>query len=181
MKKISFLPNIITLFRILGTILLIFSPPLSVMFYIVYTFCGVTDILDGLIARLTHSTSELGAKLDSIADLMFYAIMLIKVLHILIEKLPTAIWFVVALIIVLRLSSYIIAAIKYHRFAAYHTYLNKVTGAILFTVPYFIELPFFTAICKFICLLSGVSTLEELIMHITAKEYYPRKTIISKK
>ena len=85
------------------------------------------------------------------------------------------------LIVAVRLFSYVFAAIKYHRFAAYHTYLNKVTGAVLFVVPYFIELSVFPAFCKLICLISGVSTLEELIMHITAREYAPRKTIISKK
>lgn len=181
MKKISYLPNIITVLRIVGTLTLIFLPPLSMMFYIVYTFCGVTDILDGFIARVTNTSSELGAKLDSIADLMFYATMLLKILPILIEKLPAGIWLVVAAIVILRLISYTIAAIKYHRFAAYHTYLNKVTNAVLFIVPYFIELPIFTAVCKFICIISGVSTLEELIMHLQAKEYSPRKTIFSKK
>lgn len=181
MKNISYVPNIITVFRIIGTVLLIFSPPLSMMFYIVYTFCGLTDILDGLIARLTHTTSEFGAKLDSVADMLFYAVMLLKILPILIEMLPTTIWYVVATIVVLRIVSYIFAAIKFHRFSSYHTYLNKVTGASLFVVPYLIKFSFFPLFCKVICLLSGISSLEEFIMHIKTKEYTPRKTLFTKK
>ena len=35
-------------------------------------------MLDGTIARATNSTSEFGARLDSISDLIFYAVMIVK-------------------------------------------------------------------------------------------------------
>lgn len=60
--------NIITGFRIVGSIFLL---PLSVFtleFYIVYLLCGLSDMIDGTIARKTDSVSELGSKLDTIAD-----------------------------------------------------------------------------------------------------------------
>ena len=63
--------NILTSFRILGSILLLFFPMFSVEFYTIYLLCGFSDMIDGTIARKTNSTSELGAKIDSVADLVF--------------------------------------------------------------------------------------------------------------
>ena len=39
--------DIITLLRIMGTLLLVFIQPLSTVFLIVYAFTGLTDVLDG--------------------------------------------------------------------------------------------------------------------------------------
>ena len=72
--------NILTSFRILGSILLLFFPVFSVPFYIIYLLCGFSDMIDGTIARKTNSTSEFGSKLDTAADLVFAAVSLIKFL-----------------------------------------------------------------------------------------------------
>ncbi|HGH0401081.1 TPA: CDP-alcohol phosphatidyltransferase family protein [Clostridioides difficile] len=40
----------------------------SLPFWICYFWCGISDILDGLIARKLRQQSGIGAKLDSIAD-----------------------------------------------------------------------------------------------------------------
>ena len=58
------IPNILTGFRIFGSILLLFFPAFSVEFYITYIICGFTDMIDGTIARKTGAVSEFGAKLD---------------------------------------------------------------------------------------------------------------------
>ena len=36
-----------------------------------YLFCGITDMVDGTIARKTKSVSEWGARLDTLADNVF--------------------------------------------------------------------------------------------------------------
>ena len=74
------LPNLMTMLRIVGTVVMAFLPPLCAAFYIVYTICGLTDVLDGWFARRFDAGSEFGAKLDSAADLLFYAVMLIKLM-----------------------------------------------------------------------------------------------------
>ena len=71
------IPNIITAVRIIGAAVLLFVEPLVVPFYVIYTLCGLSDAIDGFVARLIGAESALGAKLDSVADLMFYAVMLI--------------------------------------------------------------------------------------------------------
>ncbi|MBO5141305.1 MAG: CDP-alcohol phosphatidyltransferase family protein [Peptococcaceae bacterium] len=77
---IKHIANILTGCRILGSILLLFFPVFSVEFYILYILCGFSDMIDGTIARKTHSTSELGAKMDTAADFVFVIVSLIKLL-----------------------------------------------------------------------------------------------------
>lgn len=179
MKKYVTLPNIITSLRIVGTILLFFIHPFTVAFYMIYTFCGVTDVLDGFIARRTNSISEFGSKLDSIADLLFYSIMIIKIFPKLLEVLPMQVWYMVAGVLIIRSAAYLLAAIKYRKFASLHTYMNKVTGLVVFSIPYFIREPYAVMVCKVIAIIAGTAALEELIMHIVRKEYKPGvKTIL---
>ena len=67
---IKHVANIITVFRILGSILLLFFPVYSGAFYITYLLCGFSDMIDGTVARMTNSAGELGAKIDTAADLV---------------------------------------------------------------------------------------------------------------
>ena len=63
--------NIITSCRILGSIGLCFCPVFSACFCGLYLFCGLTDMVDGTIARKTDAVSECGARLDTVADFLF--------------------------------------------------------------------------------------------------------------
>ena len=135
-KKFQTAANSITLLRIVGSIGLLFPAPMSPLFLGIYTLTGLTDVLDGWLARKTGTTSDFGARLDSMADLVFYAVMLIRFFPVLREALPLHIWYAVAGVLLVRLSAYCTAAIKYRRFASVHTYLNKLTGTAVFLLPY---------------------------------------------
>lgn len=173
------LPNIITSFRLIGTICLLFLKPFSAGFYVVYTLCGLSDVLDGLIARATKKTSEFGAKLDSVADILFYSVMLIKIFPVLWLQLPKVIWYIVAGILAVRILAYLVAAIKYHCFASQHTYMNKLTGAAVFSIPYFLTHAGDVIACFVVCVIAGLASLEELLIHALSKEYRPgQKTIL---
>ena len=177
MKKtdILTLPNAITAVRFVGAIVMIFTKACSALFYIIYSVCGVSDVLDGLVARVTGQTSEFGAKLDSVSDLLFHAVMLIKIFPKLYDILPVWIWAIVGGILLLRAFCYTFAAVKFRRFASLHTYLNKATGTALFALPYFLlwgEIP--TTVISFtICGIAILAVLEELVLHFRAKEYDP--------
>lgn len=176
------IPNLITTFRLAGTVCLLFLEPFSVAFYVVYTLSGISDVLDGWVARKTKTTSEFGAKLDSIADLLFYAVMVAEIFPILWNKLPMSLWYIVAVVLILRLTSYGIAAWKYRRFASMHTYLNKLTGAAVFAMPYLIHLAFFRTYCWIACSISVVATIEELLIHCLSADYDPSvKTLLGRK
>jgi CDP-diacylglycerol--glycerol-3-phosphate 3-phosphatidyltransferase len=157
-----------------------FLEPRTLAFYIVYTVSGLSDAFDGTIARLTGNTSVLGARLDSIADLLFYAVMLFKILPKLIEILPSEIWYFVVAIIVIRIASYSLAAIRYHLFSSMHTYLNKLTGISLFLVPYFLVQNYIVGYCIAVCAIAGIASVEELLIHATKSSYdRDRKTLIN--
>ena len=72
--------NILTSCRILGSVLLLFIPAFSLGFYIIYFFCGLSDMLDGTIARKTNTVSSFGSKLDTAADFVFMTICALKLL-----------------------------------------------------------------------------------------------------
>ena len=179
MKKIMS-ANFITSLRIAGTVILLFLKPLSTPFYITYTLTGITDVLDGFVARKTGTASETGAKLDSAADILFYGVTLTKLLHRIIDEMPKQIWWLVCIVLLLRLCTYFTAAVKYRRFASLHTYLNKVTGAAVFLIPYFLRAPFAVAYCYSVCIIGGLSSLEELFIHLTSGSYKSAKKSLFK-
>lgn len=72
--------NIITSCRILFSAVLLFFPAFSPVFYVLYCLDGFTDMIDGAVARKTNTVSDFGSKLDTIADIVFVAVCLIKVL-----------------------------------------------------------------------------------------------------
>ena len=175
------LPNCITAFRICGAALLMLTEPFSVAFYMLYSLCGLSDVIDGWLARKMDVSSELGARLDSVADLLFYSAMLIKLLPTLIIRLTPGIWWAICGVLILRCASYAVAGVKYRRFASLHTYMNKFTGLCVFLVPYFIFLPCYIPLCAAVCAAAGLASAEELLIHIFSSEYIPaRKTLFQK-
>ena len=72
--------NIITCVRIVLSAALLFCPPLSPAFYALYLAAGFSDMIDGAVARKTGTVSELGSRLDTVADIVFTAISLIHLL-----------------------------------------------------------------------------------------------------
>lgn len=165
------IPNYITTFRIVGTLGLLFLKPFSLEFFVLYTLCGISDVLDGVIARAMGTTSALGAKLDSVADLSFYAVMALKIFPVLIERLPMSVWYIVIADFLMRIISYAFVALKYHRFSSMHTYMNKLTGLAVFTIPYYITTKYAVPLAFVGAIIAGIASLEELIIHFTRKEY----------
>jgi len=160
------LPNCITSLRIVGTLVLLLIEPLSTAFFLIYSLTGVTDVLDGFVARKTGCVTSFGAKLDSIADLLFYAVMLLRIFPVMWVRLPVEIWFAVALIVIIRVISYSVAAFKTGQFASLHTYMNKFTGFAVFCVPYVILQPIAVPVCSTVCLIAALAAMEELMIHL---------------
>ena len=169
--KLAYIPNCITILRIVGTFGFIFTKPLTKWFYIIYFFTGITDVLDGFLARKLKVTSEFGAKLDSVADMLFNTTMIVKILPVLIDMLPVYIWYAVGLIAVIRIACYVVAAVKFKKFASLHTIMNKVTVFIIFTVPFFANTKFLVPVCMIICAMGIIATTEELFIHIKTRDY----------
>ncbi len=159
---IAYIPNIITSARIVGTLCMMFTEPFSRAFYIVYTLTGLSDVLDGFIARMTKTTSAFGAKLDSAADLLFYTTMFFMILPKLFGMLPWVLWALFLLVVFLRVVAYATAAARFKRFAASHSILNKVTGAAVFATPYVMATSIIVPYCATMGLISVVAVAREL-------------------
>lgn len=170
---IKYLANGITISRIISSAFMLFTEPLSLEFYFLYTFSGITDMVDGTIARKMHTESKAGAVLDSVADLTFLLVAFIKLFPTLSHAFPPWILSAVIIIAVIRLSAYAVGALKFHKFIALHTIANKITGALLFCVPYIflrIDINFVSII---LCVIAGISAVEELLINIKMVQYNP--------
>lgn len=74
----KFIPNILSSFRIFFFLFLIYLNPKKLLFIFIYIICGILDVLDGFIARKFNVTSKLGAKLDSIPDMIMIFVILFR-------------------------------------------------------------------------------------------------------
>lgn len=160
------IPNCLSILRILFSLVLILFKPLSAAFYIIYILCGISDMLDGFIARKTGTASSLGAKLDSLADLVMITVLLVLLYPVINPAPEILVW--VLIIAVIRLISMGVAFKKYRTFASLHTYGNKITGLALFVFPILMSFFDSTALTYVLCALAGISAVEELLIHLTS-------------
>ena len=125
--------NLITTIRIFCSVALLFCAALSPWFYALYITAGVSDMVDGWVARKTNTVSEFGSKLDTVADILFVVACLVKLLPIL--HLPVWIYVWVGIIACIKVFNIVYSYAVRRRFLADHSILNKVTGALLFLLP----------------------------------------------
>ena len=133
MARFFSIANFLTILRIVFSPLLLFLPPLSLSFDTLYILLGLTDILDGFIARKTKTTSKLGSILDSIGDIVFCASSFIAIYPTL--ELNAHFTILIAIIFMLRVVNIVTGYIKEKKLILLHTALNKVTGLLLFLFP----------------------------------------------
>jgi len=160
--------NIITISRILSSIYLLFCPVFSISFSITYLFCGITDMVDGTIARKTKSISELGARLDTIADSVFVAVCFVKILPLI--QFPTWLWTWILMIAIIKIGNVVWGLISNKKLVSMHTILNKVTGFLLFLLPLtlsFIE-PIYSSVV--VCFVATVAAINEMYHTRMGKE-----------
>ena len=162
--------NIITISRILSCIALLVCPVFSIGFYIIYLFCGISDIADGTIARKTNSISESGARLDTVADTVFVAVCFVKILPLMQFPAWLQIWIVI--IAIIKTGNIIRGLICNKKLISVHTVLNKVTGFLLFLLPLtisFIESLYSAAV---VCFMATLSAINEVYYTTTGKEKF---------
>jgi cardiolipin synthase len=109
------LPNILTLIRVLLIPLFVILIINKYLDWALLTFAiaGITDGMDGLIARLTHQRTELGAYLDPIADKLLLSAAFISLA--IIEIIPS--WLVVIVItrdVIILMGMLVMILTSYH-------------------------------------------------------------------
>ena len=149
--------NILTGCRILGCLLLLLFSAFSSEFYITYLLCGFSDMIDGTIARKTNSTTNFGSQFDTIADLIFVVVSLFKLLPAI--HIPWWLWIWGGVILVIKISNIIWGYVFKKHFISLHTFMNKVTGLLLFLLPLtisFVELKYTAIVVSSIATLSAI-------------------------
>ena len=156
MKRLA---NSITVFRILCSIALLFFPAFSTAFYALYITTGISDMVDGWVARQTHTASELGAKLDTIADVVFVIACLVKLLPVL--NIPVWLYVWIVIIVLIKTINIISGVIVQKRFVSIHSKMNKATGLLLFVLPLtitFLNLKYSAAV---VCIFATFAAIQE--------------------
>ena len=125
--------NIITGIRIVCSIALLVFPVFSPAFYALYILAGVSDMIDGTVARKTGTVSEFGSKLDTGADFVLAAVCLVRVIPIIHPPIRLIIWMIV--IAAIKAVNLVSGYITRRKIAVLHTAANKVTGILLFVLP----------------------------------------------
>lgn len=168
--NVKMIPNVLTTVRLLGAVGLFFLAPMSLQYYIVYGICGITDAVDGFLARTFHAVSDFGSKLDSVADLVFYSSMLICNFPELWRVLPFWIWIFFGVVLLIRISAYVLTAVRYHQFASIHSIFNKLTGLLVFMIPFALLLPRFDAYGAVTVSVALVASVYELYYLLVKKQ-----------
>jgi len=108
--------------------------PAGAVFWVIYGLCGISDMIDGYLARKLHAESKTGAMLDSVADICFVACCAIRLIPVM--QIPTWLWIWAGAIAAIKLVNQVLALIVCKRFCFPHTMANKLTGLLLFlSVP----------------------------------------------
>lgn len=150
-------------------------------FILLYLAIGLTDILDGFIARKFNIESEFGAKLDSLADFFFYVILVFIIIKWYPSIFIASYMVAVAGIIFIRLLNLFLTKLKYGKIVLVHTISNKVSGVLLYFLPIIFLFVKSNIIIWIIFIVVFTAAVEELLITIRYSEVkLNRKSIFCK-
>ena len=124
------LPNVVSVLRIAGSIGLLFCNVAGWPFWALYALCGISDMVDGWLARKLHAETKTGAVLDSVSDIVFVACCAIRMLPAF--EIPVWLWVWAGVIVVIKTANQALALVICKRFCFPHSLANKLTGLLLF-------------------------------------------------
>ena len=127
-------------------------------------------MVDGTIARKTNSTSNFGSRFDTVADFVFVAVSLIKILPAI--QLPKFLWIWLSVIAIIKFSNIMMGIIYNKKLISLHTIMNKITGILLFLLPltlHFVELKYSSVV---VCSIATFSAIQEGYYIRTGREIF---------
>ena len=151
--------NIITVIRIILSIALLLCQAFSPAFFALYIAAGASDMIDGAVARKTDTVSEFGSKLDTIADIVFAAVCMIKLFPVL--DVPVWLYIWIAVIASIKLVNIAAGYIRQKQFVAVHSIINKVTGVLLFVFPLTLTFIGLKYSAVFVCIIATAAAVYE--------------------
>jgi len=165
------LPNLLTGFRFIASPVLLWLAwhgyPHAFMGLLAIAF--MTDLLDGMIARLTGQVTQFGATLDSWADVITYLTIALCCWWLWPEVVSRELFYV-GLIVASCLLPAIVGFFKFRRFTSYHTWGVKIAAASMGLTLYvlFLEGPVWPfRVAAVICILAAI---EEIVITLLLLE-----------
>lgn len=172
------IPNILTASRILIAIIILFIKPFSIAFYVIYGYCGISDLFDGVIARAIKSESSFGSLLDTIGDVLLTITGSFVTFKYMYTVDNLWIWGMLAAVLsiyLFRSIGAIVTLVRFKKFAMLHTIGNKVGMILLFLFPLFYELLAKVNGAQIglyvICGICVIAAIEEIIIELITKDF----------
>ncbi|MCO4845495.1 MAG: CDP-alcohol phosphatidyltransferase family protein [Sulfurovum sp.] len=126
------IPNSLSLFRIIAAPFLLLAGWLEMptLFFILFGLMLLSDVLDGVIARMLDQTTELGARLDSYGDILTYLSTTLAAWWLWPDVIKEELYYIISAIIVYILPA-VFSLLKFGKLASYHTWITKVSAVLI--------------------------------------------------
>ena len=169
------IPNILSISRLILIPAMIIpayyidnEPNARFIFLIMFIIIGVTDKLDGTLARYLNQTTALGAKLDTIADMVFYPLIALW-LYRFESGVVGEWWNLIYFLLALYFFKMITGKIKFGYVPAFHTIGAKTFSASLYFFMIFAMLDSNLAesIFPLLCVIGFINQIEETYILLT--------------
>ena len=144
------------------------EPQARFVFLIMFIIIGVTDKLDGTLARYLNQTTALGAKLDTIADMVFYPLIALW-LYRFESGVVGEWWNLIYFLLALYFFKMVTGKIKFGYVPAFHTIGAKTFSASLyfFMIAAILDPSLAKSIFPVLCVIGYINQLEETYILLT--------------
>lgn len=154
--------NLITTFRIIFSFAMLWPKVGSEGFIVLYLLAGLTDMADGPVARRTGTVSESGSRLDTAADICFFAAAAYKIFPVI--SIPWWLFAWIIIIALLKVAGIVYGMIQNGRLTPIHSKANKLTGLMMFVFPFtltFIPEKYSVAVMCFLATFAAINELSK--------------------
>ena len=164
----KYVPNMLSFMRLFLIIPLVFLTPFELPFMIIYVVAGITDMIDGPIARKFNVVSQFGAALDGGADFLMILVVVFRILPLI--ELPTWVIIWVIIVIGMKFLGVLIGYLRHKQLIFMHTYIGKFFVFTLFLFPVFYMFVDAVLLLTGLLILATVVMVEDLYINATSKE-----------
>ena len=175
LSDLKTIPNILSISRLvlipamlIPAYLIDDEPYARLVFLIMFIVIGITDKLDGTLARYLNQTTALGAKLDTIADMVFYPLIALWLYRF--ESGVVGDWWnLVYFLLALYFFKMVTGKIKFGYVPAFHTIGAKTFSASLyfFMIVAILDPEFAKTVFPILCVIGYINQLEETYILLT--------------
>ena len=175
LNQLKTIPNLLSLSRLvlmpamlIPSFLINDDHQARMIFLGMFILIGVTDKLDGTIARYLNQTSHLGAKLDTMADMVFYPLITLW-LYRFSPQVVEGWWYLVYVLMALFFIKMVLGKQKFGEIPVFHTIGGKTFAASLyfFMIIAILYPNLASQVFPVLCVIGYINQIEEMYIFIT--------------